>query len=83
MASDQSPEQLGPLIVRAVACCESLTAKLKGARALAASAGPDRPSSHRDPIQTNPDLGRIPTDPYEQCHLQRSDSCRSISGTAR
>ena len=75
MASDQSPEQLGPLIVRAVACCESLAAQLKGARALAASAGPHRPSSHRAPIQTNPDIGRIPTDPFEHCYLpQRSDS---------
>jgi hypothetical protein len=75
MASDQSPEQLEPLIVRAVACCESLTAQLKEARALAASAGPRRLSSHRPPIQTDPDLGRIPTDPYKHCHLpQRSDS---------
>jgi hypothetical protein len=75
MASDQSREQLGPLIVRAVACCESLTAQLKGARALAASAGPRRPSSHRAPIQTNPDLGRFPADLYEHCQLpQRSGS---------
>jgi hypothetical protein len=75
MASDMSPEQLGPLIVRAIACCESLTAQLKGARALAASTRPHRPSSHRAPIRTNPDLGRIPTDPYEHCNLpQRSDS---------
>ncbi len=63
MASDQSPEQLGPLIVRAVACCESLAAQLKEGRALAASAGPRHPSSHRAPIQTNPDLRPIPDRP--------------------
>ena len=84
MASDQSPEQLGPLIVRAVACCESLAAQLKGARALAASTGIRRPSSQRSPIQTNPDFGRIPSDPNEYCNLpQRSDFRSSISGTAR
>jgi hypothetical protein len=38
-------------------------------------AGPHRPSSQRAPIQTNPDLGRIPADLYEHCNLlQRSDS---------
>ena len=63
MASDQSPEQLGPLIVRAVECCESLAAQLKEGRALAASAGPRRPSSHRAPIQTTPDLRPIPDRP--------------------
>ena len=73
MASDQSPEQLGPLIVRAVACCESLAAQLKGARALAASAGPHRPSSHRAPIH-HPDLGAIPTDLYSA--LMNTAICR-------
>ena len=42
-------------------------------------AGLHRRSSHRAPIQTNPDLGPIPTDPYGPIDLLRKSDSRSCA----